>query len=119
MIFLTIRLENLQFHANHGLFPQEQTIGGVFTVSLSVKVSADPVALKSDNIANTISYADIFQVVRNEMSQHSDLLENLAYRISISLKHKFPEIISGSVSVTKLNPPIPQCTGSATITLEF
>lgn len=116
---LSISLDNLRFHADHGLFPQEKKVGGVFIVSLDVDIPADIHSLRSDSIDSTVSYADLYEIVRTEISVHSDLLENVAFRIADAITSRFPVISSGSVSVTKENPPIPGCTGSATVTLRF
>ena len=60
----------------------------------------------SDNIADTVSYLDVYQVVKREMEISSHLLEHVARRVGESVKREFPTVVSVRVKVSKLNPPL-------------
>jgi len=100
-----IYLREARFHARHGVFPQERTVGGDFTVSLRVKANA-ALAVDHDAVDVTVNYATLYDIVKHEMSIPSDLLEHVAGRIGRAIFERFPEVPSLQVSVTKVNPPM-------------
>lgn len=100
-----ILLENLVFYANHGVFPQETVVGNVFYVDLKLYIDMEKAA-KSDDLNDTVSYADIYNDVKNEMMIPSKLLEHAAYRIISRLKGKYGAIESVEIKLSKRNPPI-------------
>ena len=100
-----ILLENVEFYAYHGVFEQEKTVGNTFIVNL--KIGADvSLAAESDNVADTISYAQVYEVVRREMEIPSKLIEHVAKRIIVRLKKEFPEIETVEIKLSKRNPPV-------------
>lgn len=113
-----IFLREARFHAFHGVMPQEQTVGADFTVSLRVAVSACPAAT-SDELTDTISYADLYEVARQEMAIPSKLLEHVANRIGRHIIDRFPQVRSVDVMVTKLNPPMGADCAGAGVELHF
>ena len=61
-----ILLENIRFFAYHGVAPQETTVGNEFIVSLRLKTDITR-AIESDDVADTVNYAEIHQAVKEEM----------------------------------------------------
>lgn len=114
-----ISLSDLHFYSRHGVFAQEHTVGNEFTVDCSVMISADKFIADDDNLDLTISYADIFEVIKAEMDSPKRLLETVAVRIANSLKQKFPEIESGHIEIVKLAPPIPGIVGKSSVKYFF
>lgn len=98
-------IENMRFYARHGVMPQEQIVGGDFTVTLQAEVDMSR-AMESDDIADALNYADLYQVVEREMAVPSKLLEHVAGRIGKAVFEHFPQVISLDVKVVKLNPPM-------------
>lgn len=113
----TILLPQMQFHARHGVLPQERLVGAQFTVSLEAQVRFDE-ALLTDRLEGTISYADIHAAVKEEMAIPSALLEHVAGRIARRLFHDFPTIESLKVEVMKQNPPMGADIPAAGVRLE-
>ncbi|MCR5423413.1 MAG: dihydroneopterin aldolase [Bacteroidales bacterium] len=103
MSFITI--DNMEFYAFHGCFEEEQAIGTRFRVSLRLKVDTSR-AQQSDNIADTVNYLEVYQVVKREMMVPSHLLEHVARRIGVAVQGAFPLVESLWVKVSKLNPPL-------------
>ena len=101
-----IELENVRFHARHGVMKQERITGNEFEVNLKVKTDFAS-ALESDNLDNTISYADIYDVIKTEMMKPSDLIEHVAGRILKRLIENWPQLDSIYLKGSKLNPPLP------------
>ena len=101
----SISLKGMQFYAYHGCFDEEQRIGTRFKVDIQFETDTSR-AQKSDNIADTVSYLDVYQSVKREMSIPSHLLEHVADRIGEALLRDFPAIEHVVVEVNKLNPPL-------------
>lgn len=100
-----IYIRNLRFHSYHGVLEQERLVGNDYMVSLRVEIPVETV-IKTDHVEDTVSYADIFDKVKQEMEVCSALLEHVAYRIGQRLFNEFPLIKSVDVNVMKLNPPM-------------
>ena len=101
-----IILKDLHFLAYHGLLPQEAVVGNEYIVNLTLSVDISQV-MQTDNVADTINYAEVYQVVKAEMQQPSKLIEHVAGRIAHHLLKDFPQIQSVDILLEKLNPPIP------------
>ncbi|MDD2299908.1 MAG: dihydroneopterin aldolase [Fermentimonas sp.] len=100
-----IKLSNMKFHSHHGVLSQETIIGAAFEVNVLIEANLTK-ACDSDNVEDTINYADVYDLIKTEMSVPSKLLEHIAGRIYKKLFDNYPEIISLEVSVAKLNPPV-------------
>lgn len=112
-----IELEGMRFYAFHGVSPQERTVGNWFVVTLSLTVPLR-VAAESDELADTVNYAEVYESVNEEMKIPSRLLEHVAGRILYALRKRFPPVRSVRVKVAKLNPPFGGDVQSASVTLE-
>lgn len=100
-----IFIAGLRMRACHGVLPQERIVGGDFEVSLSVEYDITR-AMATDDVADTLSYADLSELVRREMAVPSNLLEHVAGRIAKAIIERWPQVQSVSLSITKLNPPM-------------
>lgn len=101
----TIFLQNLVFYAYHGVAPQETAVGNTFIINLSLKGDFGQ-AMQSDCVDDTVSYADVFLAVKEEMSIPSKLLEHVCGRIVQRLFRDFPLIEEINLKLAKTNPPM-------------
>lgn len=101
----TIELEGMEFKAYHGCLEQEKVRGNSFVVDFRGELDLSAAA-ESDNLNDTLNYADIYDIVADEMSIPSELLENVAGRIVKAIEQRFPELISFSIRVSKKRPPV-------------
>ncbi len=109
-----IRLDNIRHYAYHGVLPQERTVGADYSVSLTLQLTGASAAVFGDRIEGTVNYADVYRIVRHEMSRPSALLEHVAGRILQSLFDTFQRIEEAEIEVRKLNPPMEaDCDGAA------
>lgn len=113
-----ISLNRLRFHARHGVLPQERATGGEFIVSVRARYLFDK-ALESDNVDDTINYAEIFEIINKEMLTPSCLLEHLAGRIGRSIFNRMPMIESLDITVEKTNPPMGADSDGAAVELHL
>ena len=100
-----IFLKDLRFHAFHGVMPQERKVGGDFLVSLRMGYDISK-AMQTDEVSDTLNYAEVYALVRKEMEQPSALLERVAGRIAEALFASDPKILSIDLWLTKVNPPM-------------
>lgn len=100
-----IMLENIFIYAHHGVFSQETKVGNLFKVNVKIEVDIMPSCL-SDELSDTVSYADVYNIIKEEMSVASKLLEHVAWRIVRHLKNKYAEISSVEIKLSKQNPPL-------------
>ncbi|MBW8362639.1 MAG: dihydroneopterin aldolase [Kaistella sp.] len=100
-----ILLENLKIYAYHGVLPEEKIIGTYYL--LNVEIHADLwKASESDDLKDTINYAEINSIIQEEMKIPSQLLEHVIGRIFKKLEHTFPQISFIRIKLTKTNPPM-------------
>ena len=100
-----IEVKEARFYAFHGVIPQEQKVGGEFLVDLKVGYLIEA-AMQSDEVADTLNYAELYELVKEEMAIPSRLLEYVAGRIVKSINERFPKVSSIELKITKKNPPM-------------
>ena len=101
----TIRLNNICIHAFHGAIPTENIVGADYIVNVEVKADWGDAA-KTDDLTKTINYAEINDIVREEMSKQRILIETVAESIVDRILQTFSLVEEAEVSVAKLNPPM-------------
>jgi dihydroneopterin aldolase len=112
-----IRMNGMEFYAYHGCYRDEQLIGNHFQVDITMDVDMKE-ASDSDNLHDTLNYAEAYELVKQEMLVRSHLLEHLSARILNRLFEEFPQIDKAEVCVAKLNPPIGGRMQSVTVSQE-
>jgi len=100
-----IILKDMHFFAYHGLLPQEAVVGNEYVVNLTLSVDISR-AMLTDDVNDTVNYADVYQIVKAEMQNPSKLLEHVAGRITHHILNDFPQIQSVDILLEKLNPPM-------------
>lgn len=109
-----ILLRDLRFYAYHGVLPQERTVGGHFTLNLTLRLTDATSALFDDRLEGTVSYAEVYALVAREMAKSSALLEHVAGRIAQALFDAFPLIAHLTLTLQKDTPPMgADCAGCA------
>lgn len=110
----SIALEDVRFHAYIGVLEQERIVGNEYALWIEADIAVSS-GMASDKLDLTISYADIYEEVRIEMSEPCALLETKAWLIGKRLRLRWPEIERLKVKICKTAPPIPGFMGSASI----
>ena len=111
-----IELEGMEFKAYHGVLEQEKVRGNEFVVDFRGELDLSAAA-ESDNLNDTLNYADIYDIVAYEMSVPSELLENVAGRIMKAIEAQFPQLVLFSIRVSKKRPPVDGVTQWSRVTL--
>jgi len=101
----TLELDSMEFHSFHGCLDTEKVAGNLFVVDFRGTLPCTQ-ALSQDTLEGTVNYADIYNIVKEQMSIPSNLLEHLASRIVEAIDRAFPQFIDFSVRVSKSCPPV-------------
>lgn len=114
-----IYIQDIRLRAFHGVLPQEREVGNDYIINLTVDYPIGTACL-TDDVADTMSYADAAEVVKQEMAVNSNLLEHVAYRICRAIKARFPQATAVTADIRKVAPPMPaDCTAAGvTLTLD-
>lgn len=95
----------MEFKAYHGCLEQEKARGNLFIVDFRGELDLSAAA-ESDALDDTLNYAEIYEIVAEEMSIPSELLENVAGRIVKAIEKRFPQLVRFSVRISKKRPPV-------------
>ena len=113
-----IRLKGLKIYAYHGVLPQENLVGAYYYIDLKLKTDFTHAA-ETDELEGTVSYADIFAVVKEEMAITSKLLEHVCQRIASRILKDFPTIEAINIRLSKENPPMGACAKSVGVEAHY
>ncbi|MCS6904590.1 MAG: dihydroneopterin aldolase [Bacteroidia bacterium] len=95
---LEIILEEMEFYAFHGMYPEEKKLGNKFTVHLRVAIK---------NPSSLVDYSQLYQLVAQEMNSNAvSTLEELSQKICNCIKSHYPQIYRITIEVRKHLPPI-------------
>lgn len=99
-----ISVEGIKLHAYHGCFKEEQMIGCEYTVDIKIKTSLEK-SILTDALEDTVDYTRVYDIVKQEMSISSKLIEHVAGRILNRLEKEL-KASKFEVKVNKFNPPV-------------
>ncbi|WP_374462842.1 dihydroneopterin aldolase [Chryseobacterium sp.] len=112
-----IYLEDVRIYAYHGVLPEENIIGTYYILNVELHTDLWKAA-ESDDLHDTISYADINDILHGEMKIKSRLLENVAGRMITKIHSSFPQVDYIKLKITKTAPPMQGEMKGASIELE-
>ncbi len=99
-------IDNLEVFANHGLFEEENKLGQKFIFDIECELNYKK-AMFSDEMTDSISYADIAEVVVKTATTNTfNLLERLAGEILKNIFTEFPQIENINLKINKPGAPI-------------
>ncbi len=101
----TIEVKGIQCYAFHGCMPEEKKTGGKYLVDVIIHYDYEKAA-DTDDLKYTIDYCEIYNIVQQQMSIPTKLIETVAKKICLECKSKFPDTEKIYVKVLKLSPPI-------------
>lgn len=112
-----ISLTGLRAQGTHGVLDHEKVEPQDFVVDVDLWLETSD-AVESDDVAQTVSYADVAdEIVAIIEGEHADLIETLAHRMITRLS-EFP--VDGiAVTVHKPHAPIPHQFEDVSVTMEW
>lgn len=100
-----LEVKNIRVRAQHGCLPQEKQSPGDFNVDLKFWGNFNA-AMENDDLSAAIDYVDVTELVLEEMSIPSKLIEHAAKRIADRCLEEFAQCERLEVSLTKHRPPV-------------
>jgi dihydroneopterin aldolase len=110
-----VHLHNLAFHAFHGVYSEEHKTGNNYELNLDVMYEERNSQFETIN--DTISYEDLFGIIKRRMQVPTPLLEKVCEGIIRKIKHEYPNVREIVVSLYKLQPPIENLQGKVGVTM--
>jgi dihydroneopterin aldolase len=112
-----IHLKNLKFFIHIGAIPEENQLGQVITMHLSLKI---PYSHTEDKLENTLDYEKVYNLLKSKVSSLDGikLLEYFCEQILLELHHSFPLIKEAKLEVQKGFLPIPNFQGEVSLSVE-
>ncbi|PLX01167.1 MAG: dihydroneopterin aldolase [Marinilabiliales bacterium] len=101
----TLQIEEMEFHAFHGIYEEEQLSGNKFLVDLTIELDIEKAA-KSDQLEDALDYSKAYEIIKREMQIRAQLLEHLARRIINRLSVEFENMQMIEIKISKCAPPI-------------
>ena len=99
-------IDGLEVFANHGLFEEENKLGQKFIFYIEGELNYKK-ALFSDEMTDSVSYADIADVVVKTATENTfNLLERLAGEVFKNIFDRFPEIENIKLKINKPAAPV-------------
>ncbi len=113
-----IYIQNLRLHAFHGVLPQERVVGNDYVINVTVDYPLDA-AGESDDVADTLNYAELADVIKEEMAVQSNLLEHVVARIAKAVLKRFVAAETVEIDLRKIAPPMPVDADGAGVRLKM
>ena len=102
-----LSLLGMRFEGRHGVLPKEKLNAQRFEIDLVLRADLDPAA-RSDDLARTVNYAELFVLVQGIVTGESyDLIEALAGAIAGAVLAATDERIVSGVEVRVRKPDAP------------
>ena len=99
-------IDGLEVFSNHGLFAEEKKLGQKFIFDIECELNYKK-AMFSDEMTDSISYADIAEVVVKTATTNTfNLLERLAGEILKNIFTEFSQIENINLKINKPGAPI-------------
>lgn len=105
MMTSKIILEDIKIYAYHGVLTEEAVIGNTYIIRAELHANLEK-ALQSDDLRDTINYAEVNEIIHQEMAVRSELLEHVIGRIINKIEKTFPQITFIKIKLTKTVPPM-------------
>ena len=102
---MKVHVNNIKVYAYHGCLDEESIIGSEYRVDAVVGVK-NTLSHQNDDLNQTVDYSLVTQIVVEEMSTRSKLIETVAARIIKRIHNECAHSEHVSLTVTKINPPI-------------
>ena len=108
----TIYLNNLHFHAYHGLFEEEKIIGNEFIVNVEIVLLNEQII---SDLKQSIDYSKVYEIIKDLMNTPTPLLETIVANISDAIYTYNNNIKEISIKIEKKHPPIQNLIGNVAV----
>jgi dihydroneopterin aldolase len=114
---MIVALHGAEFFAYHGFYPEEQKLGTCFIVDIEVEFKSDN--LNQDDLANTVDYEKLYNIICEIMKVPKKLIETVAQTIIDEVKQQYNFVDAITVTLKKNNPPMGGKVAYSAVTLNY
>lgn len=100
-----VHIDGMRLHSYHGVLEQERSVGNEYLINIKVGYPWMQ-ATATDDVCDTLNYASLAEIVKEQMAIPSALLEHVAGRIAGRIREMFPQCTSIDLHITKVAPPM-------------
>lgn len=100
-----VALLGVEFHAYHGVYPEESILGNRFTLDLELETDFSQ-AMEMDLLAGTVDYALLYQLIKSRMEVKVKLLEHLGNLIVLDILEAYPKVKTVKLTLKKHQPAL-------------
>ncbi|MDQ3100204.1 MAG: dihydroneopterin aldolase [Bacteroidota bacterium] len=100
-----IEVNDIRVFGYHGCLDEEGRIGAQYRVYVSVEGDFEK-AEHSDKLSETVDYARVAAIVKEQMAVRSKLIEHVCRRIMDALKTEWGNAYGWKVKLVKERPPV-------------
>ena len=101
-----ISIQGLEVYAKHGVYPEENTLGQKFVVSVDMYMSTRKAGL-ADDLSLSVNYGEVCHFINDFMTKHTwKLLETVAERLAQALLSTYTRIEQVDLKIEKPWAPI-------------
>lgn len=102
-----IRIHNLKFYTKNGVLPEERVLGQQIEIDVELELPLDK-AGKSDDVADTVSYAEVNDLIAERVKTSYNLMEGLASAILDDIEADFADKLdAATIKIRKYSVPMP------------
>lgn len=112
----TVALKDVKCFALHGYYPEEQLTGIYFMVDVVVEFI--PFG-ETENLQHTVNYEVLNAIILEEMARTQKMLETVIKNIIDRTVLAYPFVLTATVGIRKLNPPMPGEIGHSFVQLSY
>jgi len=112
-----IEIKGMEFHSFIGHYDEEKQIGNNFKVDVRLWYDHSKAA-NTDRLTDALDYQLVYDLVKEQMQQKCNLIENVAQRILNTIVAQFPQLNQITVKVRKLFPKLGGMVEEVSIELE-
>lgn len=112
-----ITLSGMEFFSHHGYYDDEITRGNKFVVDLTFETDTSE-ASKTDDLETALNYETVYELIKEEMLDRSNLLEHVSQRMVDRIKKEFPGIEKIELTIAKFNPPLKGIVQKVSVTIK-
>ena len=100
-----VALEGIDFHAYHGVYPEESILGNRFTLDLELETDFKD-AMLHDSLKDTVDYVKLYKLIKARMDVKVKLLEHLGHLIVGDILQAYPKVKSVKLTLKKHHPAL-------------
>ena len=113
-----IEITGIKSFGYHGVFESENIAGQDFYVDVVLELDLTRASV-SDDVSDTVNYAEITDLVVEEIiGERVALIEKLASRIIDRIKSSYPQIMAVSITVHKPQAPVNAQVSDISVTIK-